>query len=99
MDRVLQKKSFLVIFTACIAFPLLLAGVFVFMHLHHDCTGGECSVCLQVEAARNIFKSLVIISPVVLIINPENGGRALKLSTSVRVFFLNPVLMNVKCTV
>jgi hypothetical protein len=98
MDKVLQKRFFLVIFAVCIAFLLFFMGTFAFIRLNHDHRGGECSVCLLAEAARNVFKALVLINLIALVTGSGIRKRTLRFFAFALVPFQNPVLMKVKFT-
>jgi hypothetical protein len=58
----MQKRPFLIILMACVAFTAVSVGAFVFTHLEHEHTGSDCPICLQIEIAQNLLKGLGLAS-------------------------------------
>ncbi|GHT58015.1 hypothetical protein FACS1894109_11410 [Spirochaetia bacterium] len=53
-----SRRLPLIVLTVFLALSAVFAEGFVFTHLDHDCTGNYCSVCLQIETARNLLEGL-----------------------------------------
>ena len=58
MAKFPQKRLPLIVLTACLALAAASADVFVLTHLEHDCSGGPCAVCLQIEIAQSLLEGL-----------------------------------------
>jgi hypothetical protein len=91
MSKVPRKR---VVFAICLILAILFTGTFAFTHLDHDCAGEDCTVCLHIEAARNVLKGLVLAGFVALFISLE--GRQKTGAPSVFFRTLSPSLVALK---
>jgi len=58
MELCLNKKNLLLIPAACIAFSVVFTETLTAAEHDHDCTGEDCPVCLQIEAAKCFLRNL-----------------------------------------
>jgi hypothetical protein len=52
-----KKILFLLLFGGFTA-ALTFSAAFAYAHLEHDCLGYDCPVCIQIQSAQNLLKSL-----------------------------------------
>jgi len=86
-----------IVLTACIALSVVCVHASVFTHIDHDCAGGDCLVCLQIEAAKNLLKGLALISIIALY---RTVHAQIDISTT-KPFFIDlptPITLKVKST-
>jgi hypothetical protein len=96
MVRFPQKRPLFIVLAVCFVLAALTAEIFVFTHADHDCEGGACPVCLQMEIAQNILKGLVLAAAWPCL--AFHGGHKIKnLRRHVTRPFA-PVVLNIKST-
>ncbi|MDR1909748.1 MAG: hypothetical protein LBQ35_07535 [Spirochaetaceae bacterium] len=54
-----RRRPFLLAFTASLALTAVSTEAFITAHQHHDCSGEDCLICLQIETARHLLDGLV----------------------------------------
>jgi hypothetical protein len=99
MNKVLRGRFFVIAFALCVIFTLLFAASFESAHLDHDCCGEGCPVCLHIEVARNILKSLALACVVAVFAGLAKREKTLVNFISAYIFSPNPVLLKVKLTI
>lgn len=52
------KKTLAVTICVCFIMASFLSTIFIITHEHHQCTGESCTVCCQLENAKNTLKQL-----------------------------------------
>jgi hypothetical protein len=97
MINVSRKKFGLVALTCFLILAALCGEVFAVTHLDHDCTGGSCPVCLQIETIRNLFRALILLAiaafTAILAAEIKTG---IKTSEYYRPLAISPVALKVK---
>jgi hypothetical protein len=91
------KRLFLIVLT--IALAAVFAEVLVFAQIDHDHTGEDCPVCLQIEIAKNLLKSLSLASLVALF--GALQSRAGTVIHRIKILFIDPttpITLKVKST-
>jgi len=58
MEPQSKNKIMLLIPAACIAFSVVFTETLTAAEHDHDCTGEDCPICLQIEAAKCFLKNL-----------------------------------------
>ena len=58
MELYSKKKILLLVLAICIAFSVAFAGNLAAGEIDHDCTGESCPVCLHIEMAKGVLKTL-----------------------------------------
>jgi hypothetical protein len=91
------KKILLAVFSACVVFSVVFASVLTASIIDHDCAGGHCPYCLQIETAKNFAKIVKFAGiGLFLAIRPAFPGRFLKKSAERKDYFLSPVTLKVR---
>jgi hypothetical protein len=89
------KRLVFITTTVALVFAALFAESFVFNHLDHNCEGGHCPTCLQIQIIRSFLDALrragvITFFPIVLLVN------AAARRTLFRAFPATLVLLKVK---
>lgn len=53
-----HKKTLAVLLVAFMLIGILSSHKFIIDNAHHDCTGENCPICLQIEAAVSLIRSI-----------------------------------------
>jgi hypothetical protein len=92
-----NTKILFLALAVCIAFSVVSAETLVAASLDHHCTGENCIPCLQIEAAKNLLKTLKVLSIVlcfaVLLVIPVLNPQKY---TGFNPYFLSLVAQNVR---
>jgi hypothetical protein len=67
MTKLPRKGFSLVVLMGWLVLSVVFAGGFVIEALDHDCTGEQCSVCLQVEIAHRLIEAFGRMGVIVLL--------------------------------
>jgi hypothetical protein len=94
MMRFSQSRLFTLALAVLFVFTAVFAGAFVFLHLDHDHSGGDCPVCVQIKTVQNLFKCLVPAAAFFFL--TEGRAGVLKGSQYSLRFLPDPVLLKVR---
>jgi hypothetical protein len=94
MMRFSQNRLFTIALAVFFVFTVVFAGAFVFLHLSHDHTGGDCLVCLQIKTLQNLLKGFLPAAVFFLLSGARAG--APKGSQYSGRFLPDPVLLKVR---
>ena len=58
MIHVHVRKPIALLVCICFVATILLSSWFIVSHVHHDCSGHDCSVCVQIHYYAELFQKL-----------------------------------------
>jgi hypothetical protein len=61
MVQSFRKRALFIGLAVFLVFAAVFAEAYVVTHLDHDCAGLDCRICLQIETAGNLLKSLALV--------------------------------------
>lgn len=64
-----NRKLFAVILAAIFFATILFSYFFIVEQIHHDCTGEDCPICMEIQAALQTISSIKILSTLPLILS------------------------------
>jgi len=67
-----MKKSKHIALLLCIAlcFIMFFSVVFIVMEADHDCTGANCSICIEIQSCTSVLKSVAAIGISIAVFAP-----------------------------
>jgi flagellar basal body-associated protein FliL len=96
-----QGRQRLIILAMLLVLAAVSAEAVVFVHFDHhdhDCSGGECPVCLYMQIVRNVFESLGRCGVIAFLTGIVPFKIIVKIHLLFRVSGATPVALKVKST-
>ena len=98
-----KTKILLLAVAICIAFPVIFGEVLVSLDIGHECHGNHggveasCQVCLKIELARSLLKTIKMVSAGLTLAALLHLFTRSKLEYSEQKYFnLSPILLKVR---
>lgn len=63
----MKKNNIAISMAIILAITIILSYIFVVHYTHHECTGTECQICLQLEQVKGFVAGLRVLSGIAVI--------------------------------